>query len=1526
MQRRSLVALVAAGVLFTLGLVVVAAIVLVTRTTMGRDKLRGLIQPFATRATHGGSMYIGHLSGNLLTSVTVDSFAIRDKRGELLVSTGRVTLAYNPRDLIDYRLYIRRAEIEHPYVHLIQHENGVWNFKEIFASASNEPNKPTDAKSRNLGDYLVIDSTYTRNASFSLTMPWHPDTALRGAARDSAIRVHLTNPQKAVSKTFDGFGRTYAWTNAHGLISHARLADPDSDRQVGREFRIDSLSVDEFEPTFKFRKVAATVRLLGDSVWFQVPHFEMPASRGTGRGKVWWGSSLPVRYDIAVHGDSVSLDDVNWVYPTLPRTGGGTLDLQIVNDPKNLQVVDFKLVNMDVRTTKSRLTGTMSFGTGAPLLLVRNVDVRADPVDFDLIRTLNGKPFPEDWQGQLVGTVKGRGGPLTHFYVDDAQGSFTDAHVRGAVSRFSAKGELDILNPAVTAFHSLFVDVGVLDLRTVEYLFPNFPPIRGTIAGTATLDSSWLDVRFSDAHLTHQDGPGDPSRVSGSGRITYGEKFMEYDVALDAEPLSLTMLARSFPALPARGLVSGPIRATGSSPDLTLATSLQGANGGFSFDGRLDIDSLGGFGAHGRGEFSSLNLAGLLEKPLPVGTISGHYDVDAAGATAADVQGAASLDLSPTVIDSVHVNASHAHVTLGDGRMTVDSLRVRTNAATLVANGALGLAAGRSDTLHFSIVADSVGGFRSLLPPPDTTLLGAAATQPDSLSGSVAGNGVVTGRIDSLSVSGRLMGTDLFYKAERAQALTATFDLHDMPRAPSGDIAFRVDTLVVAGVALDTVGGRLRFDNARQAHFSVGALSTNGPGASAAGLWTSDSTAQVVEVDSLGLAIGDGRWHLANPARLAMRRDGGMTLDSLLLRNLDTAFIALAAHVPTEGAATADLRASHIPLRDLGTLAQLSDTIAGVVNFTASATGTKANPRILANALLSSIRWKGVDVDSVTSSARYLGSRFNVDMNVVRQGQTAATASASLPLDLTLFSKAWRNDSISGFLRADSTDLAIAQTLFKSSAVKGVRGRLDANVRVGGTPRAVLLDGTASIKGGAVTVNSLNVAMTDITGNFFGGKNAAGQDSINVNVSAATTGDKNGRLALAGWVKNLARANAQPSFAFALGANAFHAINKRSLADLYLTTLNPSDSIRLRGSIAAPTLTGALFVDHGSVFLPDPDLARKQAVDILPDSLGVSSVAGGSAMVQTLMANLAIQNVTVTLGNDVRLRSKEANVQLAGNLQLVTNTDRSTRTLASNGELVPRLELQGVLRTVGGTYTLNLGLVQREFQVLADGTVTFNGPPENPALDIRALYNVKQARDRDLGVIVKIQGPVLPYPPISFESTADYAISSSDLLSYLLTGRPGFDFSTNQPEVLASFLAPTVSAFTADKLRQSFGSFVDLQFQLGAGGQDVNGNFSARQYLSGATIGAGKQLTNNLYLNVNTGGFCPTADANGGAKFNPLSGLGAKLEYRFKPELSMQFAYDPPTISRTCNLNQNISGFVQTPSQIAFSLSHAWRF
>src|SRR5262245_39511938 len=187
MKRRKLVALVALIVFGFLGLLAVSAVLFVTRTQRGRDWVRSIATPLVARAAKGGTVHIGRITGNFLTGFTIDTFAIRDKRGELFLSTGRISVVYNPRDILDYRIYIRRASIQHPYVHIVQRNDFSWNYREIFPSSGGPPTVK-DLTRRSLGDYIVIDTTTVTDGTFLLTMRWTPDDSLKGRVRDSVIK------------------------------------------------------------------------------------------------------------------------------------------------------------------------------------------------------------------------------------------------------------------------------------------------------------------------------------------------------------------------------------------------------------------------------------------------------------------------------------------------------------------------------------------------------------------------------------------------------------------------------------------------------------------------------------------------------------------------------------------------------------------------------------------------------------------------------------------------------------------------------------------------------------------------------------------------------------------------------------------------------------------------------------------------------------------------------------------------------------------------------------------------------------------------------------------------------------------------------------------------------------------------------------------------------------------------------------------------------------------------------------------
>jgi hypothetical protein len=213
-------------------------------------------------------------------------------------------------------------------------------------------------------------------------------------------------------------------------------------------------------------------------------------------------------------------------------------------------------------------------------------------------------------------------------------------------------------------------------------------------------------------------------------------------------------------------------------------------------------------------------------------------------------------------------------------------------------------------------------------------------------------------------------------------------------------------------------------------------------------------------------------------------------------------------------------------------------------------------------------------------------------------------------------------------------------------------------------------------------------------------------------------------------------------------------------------------------------------------------------------------------------------------------------------------------------------------------------------------------------VDIKAQYNVKQFHDRDVGVIVNLSGR-MPNPKIDFSSNIGYELSQSDLLSYLIIGRPGFDFGANgqATQTLASFLAPTISAVAADRLRQNLGSaFSSFTLELGAANpaQQNAGLFNSTalsQYLSTATIGAQKQVTSNLYLGLSTP-LCQLQFAG-----RPV--VGATLAYQFTPKFSLQGGYDPASNTRgACNSagSQLIIGTVPTPPNWSLSLRQVLKF
>lgn len=886
MSRRKLIVAWSAIALLAILLVIAGAILSLTQTNFGQDQVRKYVQSWINGKVRG-TFYVGRITGGLFNGVTIDSLEIRDEKDSLFLRSGPVRVKYDMRDIFDRRILLSHVDVTRLVVRLQEHADGKWNYQRIFPSG---PKKPKGTE-RGFGDFIVMDSADLHDGNIAVGLKWRPSATLRGYKRDSVIaralgsltRVTKGNQWRSeVRRTDEGFTKIYRFTSLNASLGYARIADPDS---VGRFFRITRVTANSSDPPLRIRQAAADVRHVGDSVWITSPGFRLAASRGRiPSGKLVWGGGIPMRYDIHIVGDSVSLSDIAWVYPTLPTTGGGRLDLYI-NNVRHPRVVDYAVRDMDVRTTQSRLIGNMTYGVGEPMLVLKEVNLRGAPLDFALIRVFNGQPFPLPWSGQLDGFVRGSGGPLNRFRVDETRFTFNDANVPGAVSRGSAQGILDIFQPAFTVFHGFDVNIETLDLRTLQYLSPAFLELKGTVSGTTTLDSLWLDVRFSNADIVHHDGDLPTSRFTGRGRMTDHDTYMSYDMELEAAPINMTTLARSYPDVSLRGDYSGPVKIRGQPAELTVETTLSGAGGTITYAGTVD-SNLPTLGAHGTGTVESLNLRTLLENPkAPRTMLAGDYSIAFVGDSLVVGTGTITGSMRGTV-DRLNIASSRASVRLDNGIARIDTLTVTSDVARANASGSVGLIEGMEGNLRFNVSVDSLADVKRYI-AQNTSM------STDSLRGALRVTGELKGTKDLLSLDGTLAGRELFVEGRTVERVAGKFSLTGLPDAPRGQVSFDADAIRAGAFGFTALNATADVISGTSATFTARLTSEGGIVSTLGGAAQRRGDTTIVALDSGSVTVSDNSSYLLeSPSRVTLHPGGG-SLDSLMLRHSSTARLAV---------------------------------------------------------------------------------------------------------------------------------------------------------------------------------------------------------------------------------------------------------------------------------------------------------------------------------------------------------------------------------------------------------------------------------------------------------------------------------------------------------------------------------------------------------------------------------------------------------------------------------------------------------
>ena len=1414
----------------------VATAAVVVATAPGRDRLRRMAVDALTGAV-SGRVTIEALRGTLWNSAELERVELSDSAGRPVIRAERVRVRYALVDILRGRYRLRGIDLVRPVIILEQDVTGHWTIQRLFRLDVPRPPRRGPAPLVVLTDVRVIDGT----------------VILRQRSGDTLVERSAT-----------GVGLTFR---------RLRASHPDS---TGIAATLTSLTAHLVNPALELAGGDGALVVDGDSLQVVLDHVRLPHSEMALNGRVRWGHGTSL--DIAFNADRLSFADLAGAVPRLPRQGGGRLAGRFQRLAGGALEADLRSLALSSGASSARGAVRVTVGAGGGVSL-RDMDLTLAPLDLDLLAPwVDTLPV----RGLIRGRVRG-GGALRALDLR-ADLAWTDTGVEGAPTNLvAATGRLALGGRDQVVFTGLRLTRASFDFRTIRRFLPA-AVLTGRLDAAGRLDGPWRAARF-EGSATHTDGVGPASYVRGTAAWATGETTT-LDVAVRAESLSLDLLRRSFPAIPATGSVAGPIAIRGPLGALTVGCDLIGPGGAFAAQGTLAIEDMVTRVALA-GTMGEMDLQ-LLRDDLPRSALTGRWSalLRVPRDTAGPVTGTVGLTLGRGVISGVELQRAGLLLQLRATRFEVDSLRVQAPGAVATATGTIGRGSSPGQ-LAIGVRADTLAVFEPLA---RWFAIRSGDTAAVRLDGGLSLNARVTGSVDAWTAAGDLSFTRASWGGVHLEGVGLSGSFGQDSASVRVDVRFAADSVawgplsyapleIAAHGMLDSLTARV----------SAGFGPASGLVASVA-VW-GDSTQRAVLLDSVHLDLPGQAFDLARPSLIHVTPDA-VRIDSLELRPQGRGGRLFAdGTLPRAGVGDFAFFADSVALADVFALAGRDTAgVGGRLDLVFRVAGPAATPSMEAGVALTDGRLGDYRVPFLQALARYEEQRLTLKGGLWGADARIVSLSGAVPVDLSLESVAQRRLSgrISIQARSDSVDMALLDPL--TDLVSGLSGTLSLGVSVGGTWDDVSLNGFVDVRDGALTIPALGAHYTG----------ADVRLDLADKVISVTRGRlrAGGELDVGGEMRLIE--GALPQLDLTLRARRFAAFDMRDFAGLTGT-----GTLALRGPILGATLTGRLLVDAG--YLKFTDLVQKRVVSLddpefraIVDSNLARAQGLGPAAHVIFLDSLRVDSLAVVMGSDVWLRSTEANIQLDG----AFTVDRWIE------DRLQRYRIDGTLGAPRGTYRLTIGPQNSPFAVTRDfrvtrGTVRFFGTPDfNPDLDIVAEHQLRTVQGKQFLVFAKIGGTLL-YPRLALESDERPPLSETEIVSYLVFGQPPSGLS--EPGAgsaltqvgIGSQLAAGIVGSMGQGLISDLGLPLDyLTLTPGAG----------RQGFQAARIGAGARIGDRTYLTL-TAGLCEVVTSQL---------IGAGVEYRLSRPFSIAAAFEP--VVQECGTSYQMRG-LSARYQLSFDLN-----
>lgn len=1394
-----------------------------------------------------GDVEVGAISGSMLFGLTLERLVIRDTAGVVFADIPRIEFGYSIPNFLANRIILTGVRMFDPTFQIIKHRSGRMNYEEILRLG--------ESKSTGAPALVELHDVQVDSGTVRVYLPWKFKDGVTGEAeREAALAAERAKPGRVIEESWEGLRKVLKADALNARFPLLRISTPQRDPL---EIDVDTLAMRFSDPGVTLRDLAGKIRLGKDSVTVSFTRGALPNSVFKGGGVVSFSQGT-LLFDLALEVPQMDLKDLRWVSPDFPdMVGSANLAAISESATRTSYVLDDLHLRHNQAAIDGAVTAVMDTRKG---LGVRNMDVKLKNVNLDIARPyLDTLPL----DGTLTGSLRANG------FLDtlsvDLDLAFDDARIaEGAKSKITAVGDLHLGGPEGAVFDRFAISVSDFDLRSVRLVSPAVR-LNGNAQLVGTLNGSWKNVTF-DGRVEHHEGAAAVSAIQGRVRLDTRGSVLGLESDIELEPLDFDGIRGSFPALTLRGQLAGHVQTSGDLSHLGLNMDVRGQLGAVKAVGtvtveppRLGADSLAV-------DFSQLNLAAISDSGMAT-DLNGHALISMVVDTLRAPEGTMAVTLDSSQVREFHLDSLRANLAIRDSVIHLDTLEVDWGGAADVGHasgsGTLGWSHPHDGKMTLAVQVGSLAPFDSLLLAMTGTV---RDTTPRSapLGGSATADFTLAGSLDSLQAVGQATVQDFQWQTIRTPGAVANLEWTGGRRARAS-LALRSDSILVGTGAYRTIN--VTMDGWTDSLSWAGSLEAGTRAKLSGGgrWWQPGARGWVLSLDSLTATLPENQWRLAKPADVEIGKD----VIKFTELNIETAdgsgTLRMSGELPRNSPGTLTVTGRGIAIRDLYSLMQKDTTgVAGALGLDMEFGGTASDPTISGTGTLGDLILGDFRAPFLEGVFDYKDHRLDANLLLWRTGVQVLRVEARLPIDLAL--QRVKKRELPGDLfihaEADSVNLALMEAFTPN--VRKVSGLLRTDVEVNGSWEAPRLKGFLEVINGAATLPSLGVRYGYMNGRF----NFLG-DSITVEKFRTTSGE--GELQLSGSVKleHLTR----PVLNLGLSARNFLAINSPTFL-----TLEASGNGTLQGPVYGATLRGNIVANSGVLHFAD--LISKRIVNLsdpalqdLVDTTLIRTQGLGAAFQSVFLDSLNIRDLRLTVQDQFWLRSSDANVQLEGSV-VVNKTAKNYR-------------FDGTFTALRGTYTLHIGFVARDFQV-DRGTVRYFGAPDlNAELDLQATH-VVQAQGEDIPIVAKITGTLL-LPRLSLESTIRPAPTESELVSYLMFGRPtpelpgiGLTNTSQQQAALETGLAYLGSALSSEIQRTivtDIGIPIDF-FEIRTGGGNLFSSAGTNQ------VTAGWQLGRKTFLTVNAG-FCQNFSNLG------VKSFGTGIEYRLNRLLRLQTSYEP---------------------------------